>query len=388
MSDTGQPPGQSSWAALLGGNLPTRNDNNVMEIILEKDERGVFNVSEEEVAKALHKLGADLRPGVHMQGVQICPMGRNVIQVTLNKNVDIERFCNKEVFELKQGMRISQVRQAGKKEVVLTIKGLHPNTKDETVFKYLKCIGKIEKKKVIMDTFKSGPLTGLQNGNRMYTVEIRQDIGVGPTHFIDGHKVNINFRGQKRFCFRCYKVDRECVGKGMAKDCAAIGGPRVLFSDYITQFWNKVKFSPDENILPSELNESELEVQIGGNFTPRQAMPKTGLNIQNQNSFGAVSVKWFPKQSDPGDIKTFLVDLGLPPDHEHLNIKDNGQVIIDNLTSEMCQELATSISGKRFKDKKMSYCQPIVLATTEKASSSAPAPACTAPNTTGSATPA
>ena len=55
----------------------------------------------------LQKLGADLRPGVHIEAVQICPMGRNVIQVTLNRNVDIAIFCNKEVFELKQGVRQS-----------------------------------------------------------------------------------------------------------------------------------------------------------------------------------------------------------------------------------------------------------------------------------------
>ena len=141
--------GGASWASLLGTNLPTKNDKNMMEIVLEKDFRGGFSASDEEVAKVLLKLGADLRPGVHIEGVQICPMGRNVIQVTLNKNVDITRFCNKEVYEVKEGVRISQIRQSGRREVILTIKGLHPNTLDETVFGYLNCLGKVEKKKVI-----------------------------------------------------------------------------------------------------------------------------------------------------------------------------------------------------------------------------------------------
>ena len=103
--------GGASWASMLGTNLPTKNDKNVMEIVLEKDFRGGFSASDEEVAKVLLKLGADLRPGFHIEGFQICPMGRNVIQVTLNKNVDITRFCNNEVYEVKEGLRISQIRQ-------------------------------------------------------------------------------------------------------------------------------------------------------------------------------------------------------------------------------------------------------------------------------------
>ena len=362
-----RPTGMSfSWASLLGGNLPIRNDNNVMEIVLEKDERGIFNASVEEVAKALQKLGADLRPGVHIEGVQICPMGKNVIQVTLNKNVDMSRFCNKEVFELRNGVRISQVRQSGKREVILTIKGLHPNTKDETVFKYLNCIGKMEKKKVIMETYREGPLAGLKNGTRKYTMEVRQDIPVGTTHFIDGSKVNFNFPGQKKFCFRCYKVDRECVGRGLARECEANGGLKVFFSDHILDFWKKIKYAPDETFTTADLEtENDVEVQVGGNFTPKGG-PKIGIGNKDQSSFGAVSVKWFPKKADPGEIKKFLVDLGLPIDHDNINIKENGQVVIGDLTSVTCQQLAESISGQRFQNKKMIYCQPIILATPVK----------------------
>ena len=371
----------SSWASLLGGNLPTRNDNNVMEIVLEKDEKGSFNASDEEVAKALQKLGADLRSGVHIKAVQICPMGKNVIQVTLNKNVDMSRFCNKEVFELRNGVRISQVRQSGKREVILTIRGLHPNTKDELVLKYLTCIGKVEKKKVIMETYKEGPLAGLKNGTRKYTVDVRQDVPVGTTHFIDGSKVNFSFPGQKRFCFRCFKVTHECAGKGMARDCEANGGPKVLFSDHMLDFWAKIKYSPDDTFNTSQLETEDVDIQVGGNFTPKQAGPKPGLNNKNQYNYGAVSVKWFPKKADPGDIKQFLVGLGLPPDHDTVNIKENGQVVIGNLTSVICQQLAESITGQKFQDKKIIYCQPIILATPEKAPDMPPAVSTVPPGT-------
>lgn len=202
--------GGASWASLLGDSLPTRNDKNVMEIVLEKDFKGMYNASEEEVAKVLQKLGADLRPGVHIEGVQICPLGKNVIQVTLNKNVDMSRFCNKDVFEIKEGGRISQIRQSGKREVILTIKVLHPNALDDTVFKYLCCLGKVEKKKVILNTYKEGPLCGFQNGDRKYSLEFRTDITVGPTHVIDGQKVTFSFPGQRRTCFRCFETPNLC----------------------------------------------------------------------------------------------------------------------------------------------------------------------------------
>ena len=127
MSDTGQPPGQSSWAdevsrtaaasgaspssamgstggaaseggrgrsyaALLSSNLPSTWNKNVLEIVLEKDARGSFNVSEVDCARVLRKLGLDPRPGVHVESVQICPNGRGVLLITLKKEVTIEMF--------------------------------------------------------------------------------------------------------------------------------------------------------------------------------------------------------------------------------------------------------------------------------------------------------
>ena len=291
--------GMSSWAALLGGNPPTRNDKNVMEIVLEKDMKGNFNATDQEVARLLQKLGADIRPGVHIEGIQIFPMGKNVIQVTLNKNVEVERFSNKELFEVKTGMRISQIRKSGQRQVMVTVKGLHPNTPDEIVFEYLKCLGKIEKRKVIMDTFKDGPLAGFQNGNRKYSIEFRTDVIIGPVHVIDGHKVMISYSGQKRFCFRCLKTDRECVGKGMARDCEASGGEKVFLSDYLLEFWQKIGFNSDKPSIPANLDDTEsanIEVQVGEHLSPKPH------NRETVTSWGGVTVKWFPKKADHGEI--------------------------------------------------------------------------------------
>ena len=67
---------KKSWAEMLGSNLPAILNKNILEIVLEKDERGSFNVGEIDCAKVMGKLGIDPRPGVHVEGVQICPNGR------------------------------------------------------------------------------------------------------------------------------------------------------------------------------------------------------------------------------------------------------------------------------------------------------------------------
>ena len=325
--------------------------------------KGSFDASDEEVARVLGKLGVDLRPSVHIEGVQICPMGKNVIHVTLNKNVEIEKFCNKDLFEVKKGVRISQIRASGQREVVLTVKGLHPNTLDDTVIKYLRAMGTVEKTKVIHDTFKEGPLAGIKNGDRKYSVIFRPDVAVGSTHVIDGQRVNFSFAGQRRFCYRCLRVSYDCPGRGVAKDCEESGGERRNLSEYMQEFWDKIGYKPSSSLSSeTDVDEDYVQHQVGGSFTPK----KTEEKITHGSKFSGVSVKWFPKKSDHGDIMEFLLKYGLPSEHENVNIKDNGQVIIEGLDHKICLELCEAISGQKFKDKKMIYCNGIVLLTPEK----------------------
>ena len=44
-----------SWAQLLGSSLPTSLNKNILEVVLEKNERGAFLVSEEECARLMKK---------------------------------------------------------------------------------------------------------------------------------------------------------------------------------------------------------------------------------------------------------------------------------------------------------------------------------------------
>ena len=151
-------------AQLLGSNLPTCWDKNVLEVVLEKDDRGMFMVSQEDCACArlLAKLGIDQRPGVHLETVQICPTGRGVILITLKKEVQIDRFCRYDVLEVTaSGIRTVLVKPAGKREIIVNMKGIHPNTRDDTVTDYLGKYGKIVSSKVIYGAYPGGPLKGV-----------------------------------------------------------------------------------------------------------------------------------------------------------------------------------------------------------------------------------
>ena len=62
MGDTGQPPpggtlsqplGSRTYASVLGRSLASAKDNNVLEVVLEKDTRGAFSVTELECSNLI-----------------------------------------------------------------------------------------------------------------------------------------------------------------------------------------------------------------------------------------------------------------------------------------------------------------------------------------------
>ena len=141
---------RGSWAQVLGSSLPSSWNKNLLEVVLEKDTRGSFIVSDVDCINMMRKLGIDQRQGVHVESVQICPNGRGVILITLKQNVDINRFCRYDVFDVTaSGIRSVNVKPAGRRDVVVNVKGLHPNTRDDGVIDYLGRFGKIITNKVV-----------------------------------------------------------------------------------------------------------------------------------------------------------------------------------------------------------------------------------------------
>ena len=246
-------------------------NKNILEVVLEKNERGAFLVGEEDCARMMKKLGLDQRPGVQVECVQICPNGRGVIFITLKDDVRVENFCRYDVLEITEsGIRSTMVKPAGKKEVVITMKGIHPNTRDNIVLDYLAKFGKIVTTRAIHGVFTTGPLRGIKNGDRSYKVEVKAGENIGSYHVIDGHKVSLRYAGQQQTCGRCHETSQKCKGKGIAKKCQAEGGVRIEFTDYIYGLWKRIGYSPPSTELSSDIIENnDLEAeQVCGSFTP------------------------------------------------------------------------------------------------------------------------
>ena len=193
--------GRKSWAEMLGSTLSPGWNKNVLEIVLDKDQRGAFIVNDHDCAKVMRKIGLDPRPGVHVEAVQICPNGRGVILITLKPEVAIANFCRHDVFEVTaSGIRAVHIKPAGKRDAVVTIKGLHPNTRDDGVLVYLNKFAKSVTNKVVHGVYAEGPLKGLKNGDRSYKLEIKPSDNIGTYHVIDGQKVTLRYAGQQQTC--------------------------------------------------------------------------------------------------------------------------------------------------------------------------------------------
>ena len=284
--------------------------------------------------------------------------------VTLHPSVNIQRFLNKnESFELKQGIRTGFIRPAGKKEQAVTISGLHPNTKDQAVVKYLSAHGKVSTTdRVIHHVFPgvagSSLCAGKLNGNRTYVVEVTKPMG--SYHIIDGEKVSVRYRGQDKTCARCHKTESVCPGKAKARDCTS---DRVLLSSHMEDHWEKVGYKPDS----MELNEVDnLDIQIG-NIEPETAPVET-LRPDHSSKYDSVIIKGFSKEAEEREVYNILLEGGLPSEYKIEDIKKdekNGHLLITGLDSSVCISLTNHINGNKFFNRKV-YVTSIVKKTPGK----------------------
>ena len=356
---------KESFASVLSRSVVSNSKKNVLEVILEKDVRGSFIVSDVECAKFLGKIGLDIRPGVHIEGVQICPNGRGVLYITLRDQIDISKFCRYDVIEVtSSGIRAVLSKPAGKRDVTVTLKGLHPSTGDQLVMSYLEKYGRLVSKKVVYGVFNDGPLKGMQNGDRCYRMEIKPDTNIGSYHVFEGQKVTLKYPGQYQTCGRCLQSSIDCKGKGVARRCEAEGGLRADFNSYILNLWKKLDYYPGQHTSEDgqegyESESDEICMQYGGKFTPLKTTtaPET---------FAGVSVRRFPRDMDHGDIIEFLLEHGLPENEiDALQINEGGVVNIRNLDNSICQNMISLIHGKKYFSRKM-FCNGLVLLTPEK----------------------
>ena len=354
---------RETFAAVLGKSLAPPPNKNVLEVILQKDIRGSFAVTESECAKFLTKLGINLVSG-GVEAVQICPNGRGIIFITMKETVDISKYCRYDVIDVSaSGIRAVHVKPAGKREVTVNVKGEHPNTKDEVVMHYLECFGKLVTRKVVYGVYHEGPLKGLKNGDRSYRIEIKPGTNLGSYHVLDGQRVTLRYPGQSQTCARCLKTSIDCKGRGIARKCEAEGGQKQDFAEYITNLWVTIGYSPISGAVRPRSSSCEslddIDLQIGGEFTPNKYVSAT-------DKFTGVCIKQFASDIDHGDIFDLLVESGLPEGKkEAVSISKNGRVIIRDLLNSECLKLINNIHGRIYCSKKL-YCNGIVPLTPEK----------------------
>ena len=366
---TGSGPGQghvskASYVGIASLNTSVRDKKNLLEIRLDRSDFNVnFNLSQGELDHLLTRLGID---SSHFSGVSCCPEGKGVVFVTLHPSVNIQRFLNKrECFVLKEGIRTGIIRPAGKKELSVTISGLHPNTKDQAVVKYLSAHGKVSTTdKVIHHVYPGAPgsslCAGKTNGNRTYMVEITKPMG--SYHIIDGEKVSVKYRGQDKTCARCHKTESLCPGKAMARDCTS---DRVLLSAHMEEHWAKVEYRPDTK----DLNEvDDLDVQIGRKEP--EPTPADSLRPDHTAKYTSVVINGFSKTAEEKDIYNILLEGGLPAEYDISNVwrnDKNGQLVLDDLESTVCISLTNHIHGKKFYNRKV-FVTSVVEKTPDKVS--------------------
>jgi hypothetical protein len=261
-----------TYSSITSINTSVRDKKNILEVRLEKQQGSSFNLSMEETESLLTRLKIDQS---HFIGVSACPEGRPVVYITLHPTVDIRRFLYRnESYVVEEGVSTTTIRQEGNKDKVIKISGLHPNTKDQAVVKYLSAHGKVSTTdKVIYHVFPGEPgsslCAGKLNGNRSYVVELK--VPMGSYHIIDGEKVSVRYSGQEWSCAKCHQFKRDCPGAAVASDCTA---ERTLLSAYMVEHWDKIGYKPDSDLM-NEVDQVELEVQVGGTKKEQLSFQRT-----------------------------------------------------------------------------------------------------------------
>ena len=372
-NDTGPGPGirpgfKKSYAQMVGGTLPSSWKKNILEIVLEKDERkGSFYVSETDCSKLLVKLGIDPRPGSLVESVQICPTGRGLILITFRQGVDLEQFSRYDVIEVtRSGVRAVHIKPAGKRDVVVTLKGLHPNTRDDGVMNYLGKYGKIVTNKVVYGTYGDGPLKGVRNGDRSYKMEIKPDTNIGTYHAIDGQRVTVRYSGQLQTCARCFETAVVCRGGAIARRCEAAQGTKVEFSDFVMKLWDQIGYVPGEVEMAAVYDEHNKYDEVADTVTEEPVVFTPAKQVSDPDKFSGVSIRQFPRETDHGDIMEFLVKAGMPDSmKDTVEIKNNGSVTLKSLDNAVCLRLIGNIHNKVEFGKKL-FCNGIIALTPEK----------------------
>ena len=345
--NTGQ---KRTYSSITAINTSVRDKKNVLEVRLERQQGASFKLSQLEVETLLVRLGID---GSQFEGVSACPEGKPVVLITLHPTVNINRFLHRnESYVVKEGVRTTTIRSAGRKDVLVTVFGLHPNTKDQAVIRYLEAHGKVStSEKVIHHVFPGAPgstlCAGKLNGNRSHVMDLK--IPLESYHIIDGEKVTIRYPGQEWTCARCHQLKSVCPGLAIARDCTA---ERVLLSSHMEAHWKKIGFKPEIE-ADSEVNDlPDLDIQVGHSIQKKPIVQETNL----QSKYKSVIIKGFAPELSVDDALKVISENGLPPNFNKESVTRNiktGVFTICDLMPEQCLVFMEKMHAKKFLGRKI-----------------------------------
>ena len=177
---------------------------------------------------------------------------------------------------------------------------------------------------------------------------------MGTYHLIDGCKVRVFYRGNRKTCGRCQKSSSDCPGEAIAKNCAAGGGDRVFLSDHMKKLWEQIGFVPTSFEL-DESDKAEDDLQQATKDVPIKTKTSFPPSFKRQDPsprdiehLNGISVRNFPKTLEEKEILQFMINYGVPHDHGSECIKinkgdRNTWLIIDGLSPENVQTIHDSI---------------------------------------------
>jgi hypothetical protein len=196
---------------------------------------------------------------------------------------------------------------------------------------------------------------------------------MGTYHLIDGAKVCVFYRGNRKTCGRCHKLANDCPGEAIAKNCAAGGGERVFLSDHMKKLWSMINFVPtsfsldDSDKCDDDAQQAQQDATTATiiKFPPSvKAQEPSSRDIELSDG---ILIKNFAKILDDKELVTFLVNHGLPLDHENEKIQinrgeRNSSVSINGLSSLDVELLFKSIhfhtTEQKFFDVPL-FCNPL-----------------------------
>ena len=343
-----------AWSSIASMNISKRNKTNTLEIRLESDQSGGCFLNSEEIERLFRRLniGRD-----QFTLCQACPERKNVVYITLANGVDVNKFIynNNKSFVLKPGLRTTSIKHASNKEVNVHVFGLHPDTKDEAVIRYLNAHGKVSTTSPVTYSVYPGIpgssfLAGKRNGTRVYLMEVKKNIG--STHIIDREKVSIRYPGQIKTCNKCQELSSNCPGKGLARDCTA---DKILLSDYMTSYWKKIDFKPET----TEMNENVDDFEEGNLETSPARTDEVWFDTEDNYEYSGVVIKGIKKGSNQSEILNMLHEAGLPEpygieDCQFIDKFEMTTVYVHDLKSETCVQMVKNIHRKEFQEKRLS----------------------------------